>query len=40
MSTTNEAKEARNIYMKKWREKNRDKTKKYNEKYWQKKSEK
>jgi hypothetical protein len=37
----NEAiKQARNAYMKAWRKKNKDKTKKYNENYWAKVSKK
>ncbi|WP_176538746.1 hypothetical protein [Bacillus cereus] len=31
-------KEARNSYLRKWRAANRDKVKKYNETYWQKKA--
>lgn len=31
------AKEQRNIYMKEWREKNKDKVKAAQEKYWEKK---
>ncbi|HFR4157432.1 hypothetical protein PDQ77_28560 [Bacillus cereus] len=31
-------KEARNAYLRKWRAENRDKVKKYNETYWQKKA--
>lgn len=32
------AKEARNKYMREWREKNKDKVKKAQEKYWEKKA--
>ena len=34
----NQAREARNAYAREWRARNRDKVKKYNETYWQKKA--
>lgn len=41
---TDEARKAKNLYMKAWREKNKDKNrekiKKYNAEYWQRKAEK
>lgn len=37
---TNEAIKARREYQKKWREKNKDKVKLNNEKYWEKKAKK
>lgn len=33
-------KEARNLYMREWRKKNKNKVKKYNETYWQRIAEK
>lgn len=32
------SKEVKNLYLRKWRAKNKDKVKKYNETYWQKKA--
>ena len=34
----NKAKELRNSYMRKWREKNKDKVKSYNKTYWERKA--
>lgn len=38
MQSANQAREARNAYARAWRAKNRDKVRKYNETYWQKKA--
>ena len=36
---TEQAKKAKKDYMKKWRDANREKTKEYNARYWEKKAE-
>lgn len=36
MTTTEEARKARNEYARKWRAKNKDKVKQYQDRYWQK----
>lgn len=38
MAMTDEAREARNAYKRKWAQENRDKVKAYQERYWQKKT--